>query len=147
MSQLLTCSPRPLRARWRRATVSTWEEAAALVEAVAALLRAAEFPRQDVFAIRLALDEALANALKHGHRGDTTKKVRVRWRLRAEGMVLWVRDEGPGFDPSHVPDPLDEQALGRDAGRGLLLMRSYMARVRYNRRGNAVLLYRARTPV
>jgi serine/threonine-protein kinase RsbW len=112
---------------------------------VASALRGSGFTKRDVFAVRLALDEALANAIQHGHGGDLTKAVQVRWRVSRRGVLLRVRDQGPGFDPSQIPDPLAPEALERESGRGLLLMRSSLTWVRYNRRGNAVTLCKRRT--
>jgi serine/threonine-protein kinase RsbW len=132
--------------RRHEASVSTLKEGARVVRAVVAALRAAGFSKDDVFAVRLTLDEALVNAVKHGHHGDPTKRARVRWQIRGEGVLLVVRDQGPGFNPRRVPDPCAGQGLGRDSGRGLLLMRTYMTRVHHNRRGNAVLLYRKHSP-
>jgi serine/threonine-protein kinase RsbW len=145
-SSVVLVRPRRLRSRhWRRAAVHTWSEAAELVETIIAALRAARFSKQDVFAVRLALDEALANAIKHGHDGDLTKTVRVHWRLRAGDVLICVRDEGPGFDREIVPDPRAEDGLERDCGRGLLLMQLYLTHVRFNHRGNAVLLHKIRS--
>jgi serine/threonine-protein kinase RsbW len=132
-------------ARWHQASARTLDEAARVVETITAQVRAADFSKQDVFAVRLALDEALVNAIKHGHGGDPAKAVRVRWRLRPGGVQVRVLDRGPGFDPGDVADPLTGAGLERDCGRGLLLMRAAMTRVRYSRRGNAVSLYKARS--
>jgi serine/threonine-protein kinase RsbW len=121
-------------------------EARRPVEAVAATMAAHGYPQREVFAVRLALEEALVNALKHGHRGDPTKTAQVLYRVGPARVVVRVRDEGPGFDPAAVPDPLAEENLGRDSGRGLLLMRHYLTEVRHNARGNAVTLCLRRRP-
>jgi serine/threonine-protein kinase RsbW len=56
-----------------------------------------------------------------------------------------VADQGPGFDPCQVPDARADENLERPCGRGLLLMRSYMTRVRFNGRGNVVALFKERS--
>jgi serine/threonine-protein kinase RsbW len=108
-------------------------------------MSALDYADRDIFGVRLALEEALVNALKHGHRCDPSKVARVRYQVTDERVLLEVEDEGPGFDPAAVPDPLTADGLGRPSGRGLLLMRHYLSWVRYNRRGNRVTLCRRRS--
>jgi serine/threonine-protein kinase RsbW len=116
------------------------------VAAVTAAMPAWGYSERDVFAVRLALEEAVVNGLKHGNAGDPAKEVRVRYRVTAEEVVAEVVDEGPGFDPDQVPDPRALENLERPGGRGLLLMRHYVTEVRYNDRGNAVTLRHRRSP-
>jgi serine/threonine-protein kinase RsbW len=93
---------------------------------------------QEIFSVRLALEEALVNAIKHGNQMDQTKKVQVSYRFVADRFEVLITDEGPGFDPSDVPDPTAVENLERPCGRGLMLMRHYMTEVAYNERGNGV---------
>lgn len=104
--------------------------------------RAAGFSNEDCFAIQLALDEALANAIKHGNCDDPDKKVAVEYHVDASRFEARVRDEGCGFDPEDVPDPTAEENLNRPHGRGVLLMRAYMDEVSYSDRGRCVHLVR-----
>lgn len=103
-----------------------------------------EYPKASRFAVKLAFEEAIANAFQHGHRGlpeDTT--VLVTYLINAEEIRIDVQDRGPGFDAEGVPDPTLDENLDRPCGRGLMLMRSYMTSVRYNDRGNRVeMVYR-----
>jgi serine/threonine-protein kinase RsbW len=103
------------------------------------------YPRKDVFAVTLALHEAVVNAVRHGNRGDPTKHVRVSYLVRPAEVVLEVEDEGRGFDPSLVADPLADENVSRPSGRGLFLMRVYMSWVSFNPAGNRVALCRLRT--
>jgi serine/threonine-protein kinase RsbW len=130
---------------WRRVHLRSQAEAFLAVETLEAEMNALGYPDWDVFAVRIALVEAVVNALTHGHRGDPGKRVRVSYLLSAEQVVAEVVDEGPGFDPQRVPDPLAPENLERPGGRGLLLMRSFMTWVRFNGRGNCVTLYRRRS--
>jgi serine/threonine-protein kinase RsbW len=98
------------------------------------------FPDKDVFGVRLALEEALVNSVKHGHRNDPTRRVSLRYKVVPDCALVEVEDEGPGFDPRQVPDPTDPDNLERPSGRGLLLMRAYTSWVRHNDRGNCVTL-------
>lgn len=107
-------------------------------------LRAHRYAEQEIFAIRLALEEALLNAIKHGNRCDQGKKVAVHYRVLPECFEVQITDEGPGFCPEEVPDPTMPENLERPCGRGLMLMRHYMSEVSFNERGNSVRMSRAR---
>ncbi|NBR06550.1 MAG: ATP-binding protein [Planctomycetes bacterium] len=101
-------------------------------------LQGVKAPDKDVFCIRLALEEALVNAIKHGNQMEITKKVFIKYTLDADVFEIMISDEGPGFDPNDVPDPTDIENLERPCGRGLMLMRHYMTEVNYNSTGNSV---------
>jgi serine/threonine-protein kinase RsbW len=103
------------------------------------------YPRKDVFAVLLSVHEAVTNAYRHGNRRDRNKCIQIHYRVTAEEAVFEVADEGKGFDPSHVADPLAEAHLDRPGGRGLFLMRSYMTWISFNREGNHVTLARQRS--
>ena len=98
------------------------------------LLQSSHASPHEVFSIRLALEEALINAIKHGNQMDRAKKVRVLYRVSPTASRCEVTDEGPGFDPSDVPDPTAVENLERPCGRGLMLMRHYMTEVVLQRR-------------
>lgn len=117
---------------------SDLEEAHRLQCEIEAALAAAAFGERDVFAVRLALTEALVNAIKHGNRLDPTKKVHIRYCVTPDRIDIRVADEGPGFCPEAVPDPTAPENLERPCGRGLLLMRHYMTEVNYTDSGRAV---------
>jgi serine/threonine-protein kinase RsbW len=80
--------------------------------------------------VGVAVRESVINAIKHGNGGDERKRVHVEFTpLTAEtppGIVIRVRDEGPGFDPSTLPDPLAPENLLKASGRGIFLIRSFM---------------------
>ncbi len=105
-----------------------------------ALVAAAErrgYPKASLFAIRLALHEAMSNAFQHGHASlppDTP--ITVEYSVTDNDVTITVEDLGPGFDPSGVPDPTLQENIERGSGRGLLLIRAYMAVAEYNHTGN-----------
>lgn len=99
-----------------------------------------------VFAIKLSLEEAITNAIRHGNRGDRTKQITVKYYIDADRVVIMVRDEGCGFQPHAVPDPTADENLERPCGRGLMLMQSYMTRVEFNPAGNEVWMLKRRHP-
>ena len=84
------------------------------------------------FEIELALQEALANAIRHGCQGDTTKSVRCCVTCQEDGEVrIVVRDPGRGFDVMGVANPLDGDNLLKENGRGIFLMNQLMDEVRF----------------
>ena len=90
------------------------------------------------FAVRLALEEALSNAFKHGNKNDPDKVVTVDCQIDRDSIVIDIADEGEGFDPEVVPDPTEEENLEIPSGRGLVLMRSFMTEVTFCPPGNRV---------
>jgi serine/threonine-protein kinase RsbW len=92
-------------------------------------------------AIELALQEALANAIRHGCGGDPDKRIQCCVTSDASGDVLIVvRDPGPGFDPASVPNPLDEENLFKSSGRGIYLINQLMDQVQFADRGREVTM-------
>jgi serine/threonine-protein kinase RsbW len=98
----------------------------------------------DIFGVHLAMEEALTNAIKHGNRSDASKHIHVSCRLNADLVHIEIADQGPGFDPTTIPDPTDSAYLDVPGGRGLMLMRSFMSRVQYNATGNCVVMEKDR---
>jgi len=98
------------------------------------------------FAVRLALEEALVNAMKHGNRMDPDRRVRLAYRVAPDRMEIRISDEGEGFNPVCVPDPTTDENLQRPCGRGIMLMRSYMDCVQYSCCGKEVYMLKYRTP-
>lgn len=105
-------------------------------QSIEAELQAVQVSKPDRFAIQLSLEEALVNAVKHGNRCDPKKKVYVRYAVRPDAFEIEIRDEGPGYRPEGVPDPLAAENMERPGGRGLLLMKHYMTEVEIAPPGN-----------
>ena len=123
---------------------STLTDAVEVLKDIVAAVEKADYRREAVFAVRLALDEALANAVKHGNDNDPTKKVTVELDVNDERVVVSVQDQGPGFIPEQLPDPTADENLSRPNGRGVMLMQAYMTEVGYNDSGNKVILTKTR---
>lgn len=104
------------------------------------------YPTAAVFAVRLAAEEALTNALHHGHAGLPEEPVEIAWRVGPERIQIEVTDRGPGFDPGVLPDPTLDENLDKPCGRGLMLMRAYMTAVEHNDSGNRVTMTFRRPP-
>jgi serine/threonine-protein kinase RsbW len=111
-------------------------------QAIEAALAAIKVSKHDRFAIQLSLEEALVNAVKHGNRCDPNKKVHVRYAIRPDAFEIEIRDEGPGYRPDAVPDPLAAENMERPGGRGLLLMKHYMTEVAIDPPGNTLSMKR-----
>ncbi len=109
---------------------------------IVTLAQTCEFSEPELFAIRLAVEEALVNAIKHGNGSDPSKKVRIEYEIDPEQVRIRIEDEGPGFDPDDVPDPTDPEFLERPCGRGLMLMRHYMSHVEFSQKGNCVEMFK-----
>jgi serine/threonine-protein kinase RsbW len=96
------------------------------------------FDSQSIFAIKLALEEALINAIKHGNKLDPRKKVTVAAKVTPRRCEIQIEDQGPGFRRSGVPDPTADENLLKCSGRGILLMEAYMDKVDWSRGGRRV---------
>ncbi len=117
-----------------------------ILEEVLAQLTSQQWPAREVFAIHLAADEALVNAIVHGNKLDPAKHVRFRCCIGPQKMRIEIQDEGVGFDPDSLPDPTSPCRIGCPSGRGVMLMRTFMSRVEYHDRGNHVVMEKDRDP-
>ncbi len=103
--------------------------------------------------MEVAIRESVINAIKHGNKHDPTKNVFVEFTLtpavEPEELTIRVRDQGEGFDPEEVPDPLAPENLLKSSGRGIFFMRSFMDDVQLSRAeggGMQVTLVKKLTP-
>jgi serine/threonine-protein kinase RsbW len=115
--------------------------AEAFFQGMGDLLQRHGYPEASKFAVRLALEEAISNAFKHGHKNlPASTPVRVEYEVGPERLRVHITDQGPGFDPSSVPDPTLDENIELPSGRGLMLMGAYMSSLRYLGRGNELEL-------
>jgi serine/threonine-protein kinase RsbW len=96
--------------------------------------------------VSVAVRESVINAIKHGNREDRGKQVTIEFTLaprrRAERLIVEVLDEGEGFDPSSIGDPLAPENILKSSGRGIFFMRSFMDDVSIERRPEGGTLVR-----
>lgn len=117
---------------------SELEEARGIEQQMLDALEACGYDETEVFAVKLSLEEALVNAVRHGNGNDPTKTISASWQVTEKEATFTVEDEGPGFNPDAVPDPTLDENLERPCGRGVMLMRAYMDEVAFNKKGNRV---------
>lgn len=117
---------------------SNLEAARAVEKAILREVACHGYDEAATFAIKLALEEGLNNAIKHGNRYDSGKSVEVHFDIDGERASVTITDQGKGFDLSAVPDPTADENLEKPCGRGIMLMCAYMDEVRYNEKGNRV---------
>ena len=101
-------------------------------------VEAQHYDEQSTFAIRLALEEGLMNAIKHGNKLDPKKTVHVEAKVTPKSTEITIEDQGKGFEREEVPDPCAEENLLKCSGRGILLMEAYMDQVEYSQGGRRV---------
>jgi anti-sigma regulatory factor (Ser/Thr protein kinase) len=116
-------------------------------EGVMQLLESKKWPEEELVKVDLALQEALANGIRHGCKGDPTKHVQCSVTFNVEGeLVIVVRDPGTGFDTSTLPDPLDEANMLKPSGRGVFLINQLMDEVAFRDGGREVAMRKRRAP-
>jgi serine/threonine-protein kinase RsbW len=98
--------------------------------------------------VDVAVREALANAIKHGNEQNPSKQVHVDLAVEDNHLVIRVEDEGLGFDPAHLGDPLAPENLLRPNGRGIFYMKSFMDEIQYGSGpgGGTMVTLRKRIP-
>ena len=115
-----------------------------VVEKLMRILTASCCPHENEFAVETALREALANAIVHGNHCDTRKKVRVCCGCDStQGILIVVRDEGEGFDPTKVQSPLEGEHVASEHGRGIFLINLYMDETHFENGGREIHMRKA----
>jgi serine/threonine-protein kinase RsbW len=107
------------------------ESIGAVAEAAAEFLSRFGAGDDVVFAVDMAIREAVTNAVIHGNKQDENKNVVVSFSKSADALEIEVRDQGQGFDPECVADPTDPGNLLKSSGRGILFMRTFMDEVEW----------------
>jgi anti-sigma regulatory factor (Ser/Thr protein kinase) len=115
-------------------------------EGVKQLLEGKGWGEEQIMPVELALDEALANAIRHGCQGDPSKQVQCIVTTDARGeVVIAVRDPGPGFEPSKIPNPLEGENVFKGSGRGVFLINQLMDEVGFADGGREVQMKKRRS--
>ncbi len=110
-------------------------------------LRFAGFDESTTEHMTLAIREAAANAIKHGNKQDPDKLAEVTFEIGASSILIRIRDQGEGFDPHNLPDPLLPENILKGTGRGIFLMRQLMDDVKFEFKGGSQVTLRKNLPV
>jgi len=105
---------------------STADQIQVVEEKAERLARQAGFAEDECDNIAIAITEMVANAIFHGNKANAAKNVYVRFTLTISDFIISIRDEGEGFDPAGVADPLKPENLLKDRGRGIFIVRTLM---------------------
>ncbi len=115
------------------------EQITELIERILKLAADSGLKDAALFAVRLAIEEAITNAFVHGHEGlDSNIPVTVEYKVSQGELQIAIEDQGPGFTPEALPDPTLTENLSKPFGRGVMLMKAYMTEVAFNNTGNRV---------
>jgi serine/threonine-protein kinase RsbW len=114
--------------------------------AVLAELSKRGFNTNAAYAIRLALEEGMQNAIRHGNRLNPKKKVHIKAQITSEAAEIIIEDQGVGFDRSKVPDPTLDENLEKCSGRGILLIERYMNKVEWSNGGRRLRMIKRNEP-
>jgi serine/threonine-protein kinase RsbW len=113
---------------------STLESVDSAEQIVVVEAQALGLDEDDLYRVGIAIRECMVNAVVHGNRYNSRKKVHLKVERTSDSLTIVVRDEGDGFDPNAVPDPLAGENLLRGSGRGVMLMQSFMDEFRISQR-------------
>ena len=86
----------------------------------------AGFDEDEQQRIEMAVHESMINAIWHGNKNDSSKSVWLQFKTHRDRLEIHIRDQGNGFDPNHIPNPLENKNLLNVSGRGIFLIRSFM---------------------
>jgi len=113
---------------------STLESVDSAEQTVLGEAEALGFDEDDLHRVGIALRECMVNAVVHGNRYNARKRVYLKVIRTPESLTVVIGDEGDGFDPTAVPDPLAGENLLRGSGRGVMLMQAFMDEFQISKR-------------
>lgn len=110
---------------------SSLEVVQRFVPAVIDKLKDCGLTKEELFDVKLSLDEALVNAIKHGNKSNPELKVSVNIEVKDGMLTMEVADQGDGFDFTKIPNPTEKNNLHKNSGRGVFLIKKLMDRVEH----------------
>ena len=147
MTNVAGRSQRAGRSSMNRASIpSDLSRISDVAQDILSLVQDLGYGDEAMFAIALAVDEALSNAIEHGNGDDPSKQVHVQYKVTGTRTYISIQDEGAGFDPNVVPDATLDECLELPCGRGIMLMRACMDEVWFNKEGNEVRMIKINDP-
>ena len=130
----------PIPPKGEQTLALDWDRARTAQEDILAAAKHQGFAESSLFAVRLALEEAVANAYKHGNKEHPDKTVTIAWDITPHTITISIEDQGDGFDPNTLPDPTSPEYIERPHGRGVMLIRAYMTSVHYENHGRKLIM-------
>ena len=121
----------PNRERWSFKLASTMDSVGVVEAAAEKMAAGAGLDDDEVFHVTMAVREAAVNAVLHGNEYDSTREIEGSLEITGTDLIFIVADQGHGFDPDHLPNPLAPENLLRNSGRGIFLIRSLMDEVHF----------------
>ncbi|MCX5705509.1 MAG: ATP-binding protein [Candidatus Omnitrophica bacterium] len=109
-----------------------------LVQAVIEKLEKSGLSKEKLFDVKLCLDEALVNAVKHGNKFSPEHHVEVEAEITGDSLIIQVRDRGQGFDYTKIPNPTEKSNLEKNHGRGVFLIKTLMDKVEHFDSGRTI---------
>lgn len=119
---------------------STYEEVERVEELLNTLQEELSFGDDFYARLMLAVSEAATNGIVHGNKLDASKEVEIKVYRSDQKLIFETKDQGQGFDPEEIPDPLAEENLLKTSGRGVFLMEEYADAVDYSENGTCLTL-------
>lgn len=118
-----------------------------ITDGITHVLEEKHWPEEDVAAVQLALQEAMANAIRHGCRNDVSKYLQCSVTVGEpdDEVLIVVRDPGAGFDPESVANPLAPANALKPSGRGIFLIKNLMDHVQFADSGREVQMRKKKT--
>jgi len=89
-------------------------------------------PKPAIADFAISVSEIVNNAITHASGGDRRKPISVRIEFNSNEAIITIKDRGPGFNPDHLPNPLDKENLLKQVGRGIFIVKSLMSSVQFN---------------
>jgi len=121
----------PQKGRLSFKLASTMDSVAEVEAAAERLTQSAGLDEDEGFRVAMAVREAAVNADLHGNGYDPTKQISASFENNGKSLIITIADEGEGLDPDKIPDPLAPENLLRGTGRGIFLIRSFLAEVHF----------------
>ncbi|MGL4563413.1 MAG: ATP-binding SpoIIE family protein phosphatase [Brevinema sp.] len=91
--------------------------------------------------LRTCLYEALLNAVAHGNKYNTQKRIDIDYRIADDFIAIRIKDQGSGFDTKHINNPFDPENLLKDFGRGITMVKHLAHKIKFNKKGNEIILF------
>ncbi len=115
-------------------------EISGVIDNIIKLLTSSGADKQVSFDVRLCLEEALINAIKHGNKNNKELPIIVNYCMLKDKFWVSVQDSGEGFDHKKIPDPTGKENLLKTSGRGVYLIKYLMDEVLFNKKGNKITM-------